>query len=257
MTPVSDFSSRGSCGESAVSPLWFSASACRPKPRLRSCRVPGEFSCGQFLVSDSLAHDGENKGIEALKCVVGDVASIQPESEFIHVPAQMFDTDLVIDAVDSSFENSPHALNAVCASRADAVLASGMIDGIMFEKQTVQVGEKQMLVSIELRSHFDAFVNALSHNLQAALFERRGNGAPVTLSHSKDGSFSDRAATGLELFGFVFVALFAADETLVQFHDAFELVNAAGVGTGFAQTLKHEPCGLLRDANLFSQLHRG
>src|SRR5208282_6491537 len=56
---------------------------------------------------------------------------------------------------------------------------------------------------------------------------------------------------------FVLVALFAADETFVQFDDASQLVKVIARAARLAQTLQHEPSGLLGNTDLFAELQAG
>ena len=50
------------------------------------------------------------------------------------------------------------------------------------------------------------------------------------------------------------VALFSADETLVHFDDAAQLVKIITRAARLSQPLEHEPCRLLGNANLFTEL---
>ena len=55
----------------------------------------------------------------------------------------------------------------------------------------------------------------------------------------------------------VFIALFPADEAFVDFDDAAQLVKVIARAARLAETLQHEPSGLLGNANLFAELQAG
>ncbi len=52
----------------------------------------------------------------------------------------------------------------------------------------------------------------------------------------------------------VLIALFPSNEAFVYFDDATQLIKVIARAARFAQALEHEPCRLLRDANLLRQL---
>src|SRR5208283_2279626 len=139
--------------------------------------------------------------------------------------------------------------------RASRVLASRVIDRIVTEKQAVQPGKDQVIVSVKLGTEFDVLVNALSCFLQGALCHRSSNGATAALSHSEYGGLANGTTPHAELFVLVFVGFFTTNKTLIQFNDALEFSQFRST-TSLSQTMEHEPCGRLPDADLLRQLHR-
>src|SRR5208282_5430781 len=86
---------------------------------------------------------------------------------------------------------------------------------------------------------------------------RHRYGTSAALPESYDSRLADATSSSLEFFVFVFIALLATDETLVYFDDAAQLVKVIARAARLAQTLQHEPSGLLGNANLFPELQTG
>src|SRR5208282_1230386 len=211
-------------------------------------------SCGQPRIGQPLATDRFDHRIQPLKAVPFDVAFVQPKGELVQIAAKMLAAHAVVNAVVAAFQDCPDALNRVRVGRASRILASRVIDRIVTVEQPVQPGEHQVLISIELRPEFDVVMDALRCLLQTALWHRgRESSACAALPHSQNGSLAHGAAPSLELLVLVLVALLAADEALVQFHDALELRQFRPTAS-LSEPVEHKPCRLLSDANLLRQL---
>jgi hypothetical protein len=212
-------------------------------------------SCGQPFVSQPLPADGSNHAVQPLGCVVFYVALIQPPCKLIGVAANVLGADVMERAIDSPLEHSPNGFNAVSGSHSTRVLASGMIDGFMLEKQAVKIREHNAIIGIELRPKFDVVVDVGCDGLHGALIHRGKDGATVTFPHSKHSSFADSPATSFQLFVLMLVPFLAADETLVKFHDAFQLCEFP-TAASLTYPMENEPRALLRDTDFLRQLHR-
>src|SRR5208282_4154153 len=207
----------------------------------RSAQGLWAVSCRQPRIGQALPADRFDHAVEALKAVPFDVAFVQSEREFVDISGEMFRTDLVIDAIDAAFQDRPDAFNRVRVSSASRVLASRMIHGVMPEEQTVQSGEDQVIVGVQLRSKFDVLVDTLGRFLQGALCHRSGDSASAALPHSEDGNLADWPASGSQFLVLMLVGFFATDEALVQFHDALEFRQFWPTAR-FAEPMQHEPC---------------
>ena len=71
------------------------------------------FSCGHLLVRNPFACYGVNERVEALQRMPLNVACVQSEGKLINVSPQVFDTDLMVDAVDTAFQDRPNTLYRV------------------------------------------------------------------------------------------------------------------------------------------------
>lgn len=67
------------------------------------------------------------------------VASIQAESELIHVAMQVLFAGLVVDAVKSALQNRPNTLDTIGARHSLDVLVRGMVDAFMPVEQASQI----------------------------------------------------------------------------------------------------------------------
>ena len=77
---------------------------------------------------------------------------------------------------------------------------------------------------------------------------------PTALPESYDSRLAHAATSSLELFVLVLIALLPADETFIDFNDAAQLVKVIARAASLSQTLQHEPCRLLGNADLLAQL---
>ena len=240
------------CGASVVSTL---ADNSEPHRQSRPVPLAAVSSCGQPFVSQPLSADGSNHAVQPLGCVVLYVALIQPPCKFIGIAANMLGADVVEGSINSPLENGPNRFDAVSGSDSTRVLASGMIDGFMLEKQAVKIREHNAIIGIELRPKFDVVVNLGCDGLHGAFIHRGKDGATVTFAHSKHGGFADSTTASFQLFVLMLVPFLAADETLVKFHDALQLCEL-WASASLTYPMENEPCALLRDADLLRRLHR-
>src|SRR5208282_5501423 len=195
--------------------------------------------------------------IQSLKSVTAHVAYIKAERELIHIAMQMLLRDLMVNAIHSALENSPDAFNAVRAHAVLGVDSRRVINGFMAKEQTVKADIPSRLIRKDRGTYFDVGMDSRLQRSHVRSLNRHRYGASAALPESYDGSLADRSAPSLELFVLVLVALFSADEALIYFDDAAQLVKVITRAARLAQTLQHEPSGLLGNANLFPELQTG
>src|SRR5579872_460889 len=229
--------------ESASLRPWFSASAYTSKPRQRMRLVREVSSLCQPRVSQTLSADRTHE-------------SVQPPREFVRVAPCVLGRDVMKGSVNAPLQDGPNGLNAVRAGRTSRIFASGVIDTLVTEKQSIKAGERAVIVGVKLGADFNVFVNRFRDGFYGALFQRGKQRASATFAHSKHGSFSDRPTACAEFLVLMLVRFLATDETFVKLYDAFEFFDTLRRAAGFAQTMQHEPCGLLRDADFLRQLQR-
>ena len=111
-----------------------------------------------------------------------------------------------------------------------------------------------VFVAVDRASDFDVVEKALLNRAEVGTVQNKRLGVTATLAHSENGSLANRPATHVQLFVRVLVDLFAADERLIDFDDALELVEV--FATSLSEPVKHKPGRALGDADLFRQLHR-
>ena len=236
----------------------FSASAYVPALHRQFYAVHAESQASfldEFLVRDPSAWSLLDETVEPVERMTLHIAIVQAEGELVNVPIQMLRAYLMINAVDSALHDCPHGFDAVGAHLAAHVFASAVIHGIVFETGRIHVFVSAVVVGIQRRSGRDVVVYLL---LQAGGIGSRngiGDRAAIAFTHSNDSGLTDGAATSIQLLTGVLVLFLATDIGLIDFNDARQ--DGKVVAAGFAEPLKNEPSGLLRDADFLGQLHRG
>lgn len=134
MTPVESFSSAARVS----SPVCFSASGDMPELRLQSCPESSGVSCDEFLVGKAFLGAGDDEAIQPFQCGDFDVAIVEPERKFVHIPIQVFRAGMVVDAMQPAFHHSPNALYAVRGNAAAHIFTGAMVDAGAVEKQPVK-----------------------------------------------------------------------------------------------------------------------
>src|SRR5574341_1443633 len=81
----------------------------RPRSHLLFGSETGDLSCRQAVVGYANADDSINERVQPLQRVPLDVAIVQAKDKLIDVPLQVFLARLVIDALESSLKDRPHA----------------------------------------------------------------------------------------------------------------------------------------------------
>lgn len=206
----------------------------------------------QFFVSESFVSDGRDEGIESQESVAFHTPRVQPEGKFVNVSFGVLFADMVKDAVDAALEDRPNRLDSVGIDRAVREVSRTVIDRAVPKEQAIKPGVAGVLVAVDCRTDFDVIEKALLDRAKVRTVQHKRLCIAAALSHSENRSLAYRSASHVQLFVRVLVDLFAANESLVNFYDAAQLINI--FSASLAQSVKHEPSRLLSDADLLCQL---
>src|SRR5208282_4646089 len=175
------------------------------------------------------------------------------ECELIHVTMQVLLGNLMIEAVHSALEHRPDAFNAVRAHSVFGVDSSRVIDGLMAEEKPVKTDISGCFIRKDRGTYFDVGVDSRLQRGHVGSLNRHRYCTSAALPESYDSRFAYRSTSGPEFLVLMLVALLAADEALVYFDDAAQLVQVIARAASLAQTLQHEPSGLLGYADLLPE----
>ena len=128
-----------------------------------------------------------------------------------------------------------------------------MVDRRVCKGLAVETAISRRFVGMQRRASLDPLMNYPVDPVRIYSVNRHCNGFAALLAHSENCCFADSPATGMQFFAGVFVALFAADESLINLHGAAQLGEV--VFARLAEPAENEPSRLLRDANLLGKLH--
>src|ERR1700722_15981008 len=92
----------------------------------RQCKARCE-SCDEPLVSEPFACNRVHEGIEPFRGMPRNVAFIQTKRKLIDVATEMLFADLMVDTVQSAFQDCPNTLDAVFGSHPAHVFARRMV----------------------------------------------------------------------------------------------------------------------------------
>src|ERR1039458_2119428 len=244
----SSFSSQSALAPSSFSKAYISEFA---RPFFQS--VHSYIAC-QCFVSDASANRLVSESTNPSHCVNLAIAFIQSESEFINVALQMLQAEVVVRAIVTALEDSPHALDTVGVRHAINGFLGAVVDSAMPIAAHSIVGgmfigaERRALEDIELHHSLNGFSASVRYDSSLHI------AAP--LAQTEHGSFAYSSATGPQFVGNEFVLFLAADIGLIGFNYTGQHSAAIGtVAASFTDTAQHEPCGLLRDAQLLGDLH--
>ena len=237
---------------------WTSVSDGSAALCLRSCLVPRGASCGEPPIRDPLSLGSVHEAIQPSRRVSRHVTIVEPKCELIHVPLKVLWAGVMVDAMQPALQDGPDTLDTVGVSRTTGVLASPVVDRLVRKEQAIQIAVRSVLIGVELRARFNRSMNLVLNRRQPGIGDDLRVNAPATFAHPEHGDFADRSAPGLQFFVLVFVGFFAADEALIDFDGTTQFVERAiRTAARFPQASQYEPCGLLRDADFFSELQAG
>jgi hypothetical protein len=154
---------------------------------------------------------------------IGVIAIVEAPRKFVHVQRQVVFADFVIAADDSAFEETPESFDAVCVSGADDVLASTVPDDAMRQR----ISEQPVSRMFVGRDQLHVLGNGLPHeSVQCrgiGVLDNFRDDHSLAADRADDGDFAFSAGQrGLLAVLRVHVVRFAADESLVYFHDAIQ-----------------------------------
>jgi len=177
----------------------------------------------KLLVRYPLPDDCINERRQPLKAVALYVPLVQPKRELIDVPAKMLGGGMMINPMQATLENCPNRFDAVRVGRSARILASRMIDGFVFVKQSIQIGENRVVVRVQLGTDFNAFKDLPLNRLDGADLYDLGSCTSAAFAHSKHGSFANRTTSGAEFLRFMLVGFETAYKALIDLDDASQL----------------------------------
>src|SRR6202789_3991093 len=237
----------------AFSPSWPVVEACNSRPDRPCARI--DRSRDQRLVGESLADRLVTERCDTVQRVNLAIAlAAQAERELIDVALHVLDGEVVIDAVVAALEDSPHALNAVCMRHAIHVLLGTVVDRAAIVTLDARIGQRcvgaEHGITFDMRDHFILNCVCIGAGDDDCLY------VAAALAHAEDRGLTGSTSPAMELFAFVFVLFLAAQVRLIRFDDARQQAAALRIiAARLTNALKHEPRGLLRDAEFLGNLH--
>ena len=167
----------------------------------------------------------------------------------------MLRAGVVVNPMQAALHDRPHALDGVRVNAVADVFARAVVDTLMGVEQPVEPEVSAMLVRVERGARLDVAVNGAVKRVGGRVRDDPGLRPTALLAHPQHGSLADRAAPSVELLALVLVGFLAANIHLVDFDEPAQ--DGRVIAAGFAEPLKHEPRGLLRDPDLLRQLKAG
>ena len=200
----------------------------------------------ESFVSQAFAGDSINEAVEALERVALYVAFVQPKRKFVNVSAKMLFAGVVVDANNPALHDRENALDAISGHVIADVFAAAVVDGFVFEKQSIKAAIDGGLVSVERRANSDVLVDFRVKRRHVGVIDRHSLHAAFALAHRHDGGFSNSSATGLELLGLVLVFLDSANIGFVNLDNSLQLFEVAPASLSEAVKVQSEQLRLQR-----------
>jgi hypothetical protein len=210
--------------------------------------------CCQLLIGQSFVKGRENKAIKAVERVIFDVSEIEPERKFSNVAVKMFRANVMINARNAAFQQSPDGFNAVRINAVASVFAARVIDGLMLKEKPVKVAVSTVFVGKDRRADRNVIMDSLLNDRQTRVLNVHRFSSPTAFTHTENGLLTDRTATAIEFQISVFVGFFATDIGFVYLDNTSQFVDVRAAS--LSEPLEHKPRRLLRNAYLFTQLER-
>ena len=251
MTPV--FESCDAC----AGVFWPSSFAQRGdaiERRRRSYPGPSGFSLRQSFVGQASSNSRRQQTGKAIQGVAIYAAIVQSESEFIDVAAKVFLAHVVIDAVDAALQNCPGAFDSIHSYIAPDKFSETVIDRFVSEEKTVKLAVSCRFVGVDRRARLDVFINRGAQVDCVNGHDGIGNRATGALAQTDDRSFSNGAASHVELPGFMLVRFFASNVSFVYLDRAAQFLQI--VAARLADSMEQKPSSFLSDTDLLGELER-
>lgn len=210
--------------------------------------------CSQLLIGQSFVKGRENKAIKPFERVIFDVSEVQTERKFSNVSVKMFRANVMVNAGDAAFQQSPNAFNGVRVDAVASVFAAGMVYRRVVEVKPAQIAVSTVFVGKDRRADCNVIVDSLLNDRQARVSNVHRFGSTAAFTHTENGLLSDRTASAIEFQIGVFVGLFAANVGFVNLDNASQFVDVRTAS--LSEPLEHKPSRLLRNAYLFTELKR-
>ena len=176
-------------------------------------------------------------------------------SEFGDVALQMLRRHLVERPVMRSLEHRPERLYSIGVRLTPDIFVDRVIDGLMLEFRHPSVGRR--VICVDRRARLGVLADkALQRRAVRPTHDLGPNLVAIAILDADHRRLSDRATALVHRLALAkrHVPALAAEVALVDFNRAVELVVIV-FRPGFADTVKHEPRGRLRHADIALQLH--
>ena len=212
-------------------------------------------SCDQLWIGDPLTVGGGEKRVDPI--ALAGLAAIVAPRELVEIAVNVLGADPVVNAEHLPLEVRPCAFQTVDVAEVVAdVFADPMVDRVVVEP-AFEAAIARELVGHDVGSWFDILDDLPLNGFGVETIHLHCAKLAAALQHAEYGGLADPAGSEMLALPFVLVALFAADERLINLYLARKrLIERLGLG-GFAETMRHEPRGLLRDADITSELSAG
>ena len=164
----------------------------------------------------------------------------------------MFFAHVMIDAMITALEQSPKRFNAVRVAIADNVLLRLMLDAVVNESNAMQATVADIFIRIDERTLLNIFHDVRHKRLAVHLACNLDLDFTATLQDANQRSLVIVPLRCLA-FGLAHVRDFPADPSFVRFNPSEKLPLVLLVS--LTDAMRHEPCRLLRHANVLGELH--
>jgi hypothetical protein len=201
----------------------------------------------EFFVRHAPSYNLFHDGGETLR--ICRLAVVVAKRLFVKVAEQVERLDTDVCAVQAAFKRAPEILHRVGVDVAVHILDSMVNNSVLEVSLQTIVGQK--FVTEDRGASLNALTNDALKLLLPASLNMVNYNLAATLDHSKYNFFAIRATTldFLRTLSFVHIAGLAADESLIDFDFASELVKTHVLHRK-TDAVKHEPCGLLSNAKI-------
>ena len=209
---------------------------------------------GDFGIGQALAHDLRDGKVKAV-AVIHVLAVVVAEALLVEVAKQMERFNRNIGALEPALQQTPKVFHSVCMNLTVNIFHS-VVNNLMHVLRAEPFVRKQR-IAVDRGARRDMLSDFALKRLTVAARNNASPNRPAMLNDAHDNCFvlaaspSDSAG----VFVRVHVARFAADESLINFDVAGELARVL-ILKREADTLKHEPRGLLSDLEAAMNLPR-
>jgi hypothetical protein len=218
-----------------------------------SCRVPGAYGkegssssllhlAGEFFIRHAASHNLFHDGGKTLR--IRSLPVVIAKSLFVKITEQVKRFHADVGSVQATLQETPKVLHCVRVHVAIYVFNGMVDDGVLVVVRQAIVGKQ--FVREDSGTSIYALANRALKLLLLAVLDVVYNNLATTLDHSEYDllTFWPASLNHFRSLGFMHVAGLAADERLINFNLASELIKTLVL---HCQTnpVKHKPCGLL------------
>lgn len=183
------------------------------------------------------------------------VPIIQPESKFIDIAMKMLRTRMMINPMQATLEDSPHAVDAVRGHAILHIFPGTMVYRLVPVEQTVQARVNRGIIGM---NH-----GAQGHMVKDCAVQRRliradkcfGDCITAPFPKPDNPDLANAATARQQLLFLMLGGFLASDIGFIHFDDTLEFCKV--IAAGFPEPVKHEPGRLLGNAYLLGELQGG